>query len=211
MLGGRRRVQPHTNQPDLYAERLNASLSIYNAEPSVPVSSFASTRSPITSNYRTPTIAPKTRGFFKSNKWRMDGILNAWSWGGVDQGANTFSLPRGGGMDGTVRSTNFQRTLVQLHDWQMNRKWYIAFNGTGSGMFTGSKPVRYEYASFRVPQINTMVTGLGPPTMRMQVRPKFTAVQRIKKYNAVPRYYNTVSRNMTQSTGGSSNTNQPGT
>lgn len=210
MLGGRRRVTPASNQPDYYSERLNASLDVYNAEPSVPINSTDYSRSPITSNYRVPSTNPKSRAFFKSGKWRLDGLINAWSWGAVDQGALTTSLPYGGGMDGTVRSTMFQRTLVQLHDWQLNRKWYIAFNGTGGGMFTNSRPERYQYPSFRVPQINTMVTGPGPNSTRMTPRPRYTAVQRIQKYTAVPRYYNTTSRVNNKPTGSSSNLNGPG-
>lgn len=193
---GRSRVQPAHNQPDLYAERANSSLAVYNAEPSVPIASVDYSAHPmVSSRYGVPTTAPKARAFFKSNFWRMDGIINNWAWGATDQFAHTASLPFGGGMDGTVRSTSFQRILVQLHDWQENRKWYVAWNGNGSGMFTNSNPIRYQYPSFRVPQINVSLTGgPGTPTQRMQSVPRFTAVQRVPKYTATPRYYNTTSR-----------------
>lgn len=213
MLGSRRRVQPHSNAPDMYAERLNSSLSVYNAEPSVPVSTFATTRSPISSIYRLPTIGPKVRAFFKSGKFRDEGLEYNWAWGATDQGQHTASLPYGGGMDGTVRSTQYQRVLVQLHNWQMNRKWYIAWNGTGGGVFNQSNPIRYEYPSFRVPQINTALSGgAGPASMRMQQRPRFSAVQKIRRASVSPRYYNTVSRNTGGNSGGatSTNTNTPG-
>jgi hypothetical protein len=214
MLGGKRRSQPHSNAPDLYSERLNASLSTYNAEPTVPVGLMSITQSPLTSTYRTPSVAPKMRAFFKSNFWRLDGIRNYYSWGAVNQGANTASLPSGGGMDGTVRSTAFQPILVQLDYWSINLGLRQAgFNATGGAVFNGSKPIRYDYPSFRVPQINTALTGgAGPSTMRMQQRPRFTAVQRTQRPIAVPRYYNTQSRNgWGGSTGGSSNVNTPGT
>jgi hypothetical protein len=108
--------------------------------------------------------------------------------------SQTGSLPGvdGGGLNGNVRSTAFQPILVQLHDWQMNDKWYIAWNGTGSGMFQNSKKERYAYPSFRVSQVNTSLTGgPGPSTMRMGPRPRFTSVQAIQKYTAQPSYYNT--------------------
>lgn len=193
-LGAKQRGNP-VPRGDYYAERANASLAIYNAEPERPATSYATSTAPGFSRYAPPTIAPKVRGFFKDNHWRLNGILNAWSWGGIDQGANTASLPFGGGMDGTVRSTQFQRTLVQLHDWSQNLRWYIAFNGTGSGMFMGSNPLRYEYPSFRVPQVNTSTSGgPGPAGMRMQQRPRYTAVQKVRKYTVQQRYYNTTSR-----------------
>lgn len=213
MLGGRRRVQPHSNNPDMYSERLNSSLSVYNAEPSVPVQSFAVTRSPIASRYGTPSLNPKFRAPYVFSAFRRNGNIFNWAWGANDMGQHTASLPHGGGMDGTVQSTQFQRILVQLHDWQTNREWYIAWNGSGSGMFNESKPIRYDYPSFRVPQVNTAVTGgAGPATMRMQQRPKFTAVQKIRRAVVSPRYYSTISRNAAGNSGGatSSNTNTPG-
>jgi hypothetical protein len=212
---GRNRVQPMSNQPDSYTQRLNSSLSVYNAEPSVPIASQSFSNGLVASRYSVPPTNVKTWAPFVSHFWRLNGMINNWAWGATDQGAHTASLPYGGGMDGTVRSTQFQRMLVQLHDWQLNRRWYIAFNGTGGGMFNESNPLRYEYPSFRVPQINTSLTGgPGVPTQRMQSVPRFTAVQRIAKANVTPRYYNTKSRlsngSGTTNSGGSSRHN-PGT
>lgn len=214
MLNGKRRVQPHSNSPDLYAERASASLSLRYSDPTVPIGIMSLSTSPLTSTYRQPSIAPKVRAFFKSNFWRMEGIRSYYSWGAINQGANTASLPGGGGMDGTVRSTNFQPILVQLDYWTRNFALRQAgYNATGGAVFNGSKPIRYEYASFRVPQINTALTGgAGPNSMRMQQRPRFTAVQRTQRPVAVPRYYNTVSRNgWGTSTNGGTNVNTPGT
>lgn len=211
MLGGRARVQPYARNQDLYAERANSSLSIYNAEPAKPATAYATTRIPLKSRYSEPTIGPTVRAFFKDSRWRMGGIIDFWSWGAVDQGANTASLPYGGGMDGTVRSTQFQRALVQLHDWSQYLK--IRQGGwpaTGSGMFMGSNPVRYTYPSFRVPQLQTRTSGgPGPVGTSMQPRSRFTAVQRVPKYTAPVRYYQTRSRTGYRPGpgGGSSNVN----
>jgi hypothetical protein len=197
MLGRGR--APVGRAPDMYAARASAAESVYNADSSVKLESVDFSRNPMhSSNYSVPSTAPKLRAFFKSNMWRMDGIINNWAWGATDQGAHTASLPYGGGMDGTVRSTNYQRILVQLHDWQLNRKWYVCWNGNGGGVFSNSNPLRYEYPSFRVPQINVSLTGgPGVPTQRMQSTPRYTAVQKVQKYTANPRYYNTTSQGQT--------------
>lgn len=198
----------------MYAERANASLSIYNAEPAVPATAYATTRIPLTSDYRKPTVGPKVRAFFKDSRWNLNGIVNFWSWGGVNQGRHLASLPYSGGMDGGVNSTRFQTTLVQLHDWSLNFGLRRAgYNATGGGFLMGSNPARYMYPSFRVPQLDTRTSGgPGPVGMSMQVRPRFTAVQRVSKYTAPVRYYATRSQTGygRRSTGGASNANKPG-
>lgn len=213
MLGGRKSIRPNAN-PNSYAEQANASLNVYNAELVPPATSYTGVRTPLTSNYREPTIAPKVRAFFKNNHFRLDGLLNAWSWGAVNMKPYIQSLPGEGsaGLNGVVRSSDFQTSLVRLHDWQMNRNWYIMWNASGSGMFRGSKDIRYQYPSFRVSQINTRTSGgPGPVGMSMQPRPRFTAVQRISKYTARARYYNTTSAGVPRNTrGGSSNVNGTG-
>lgn len=213
MLGGRQSVKPIANS-DIYAQRANTALNTYNAELVPPATSYAGVQTPLTSRYAEPTIAPKLRAFFKDSHWRMNGLLNAWSWGAINMKPYIGSLPGEGaaGLTGVVRSSDFQTQTVRLHDWQMNRNWYIAFNGTGSGMFQGSNVIRYQYPSFRVAQINTRTSGgPGPVGMQMQPRPRFTAVQRIQKYTARPRYYDTRSAGVTRNArGGSSSTNGTG-
>lgn len=179
---------------DSFAERANKSLGIYNAEMEPPATSYATSRSPLSSTLARPVLGPKVNAAFVVRKPRMNGLKFNWAWGGNDMGKHTVSLPGtdGGGLNGNVRSTKFQPVLVQLHDWQTNDQWYIAWNGTGAGMFNGSKPERYAYPSFRVSQISTNVTGgVGPSSMRMNRSPRFTSVQRIKKYTAQPSYYDT--------------------
>lgn len=178
---------------DMYAARANASLDVYNAEMEPPATSYVTSTSPMSGRYAPPVIAPKVNAPFVSHKPRMNGLIFNWAWGGNDMGAMTKSLPGvSGGLNGYVRSTNFQTTLVQLHDWQTNANWYIAWNGTGAGMFQHQKQERYSYPSFRVSQIQTNVTGgVGQPSMRMNRAPRFTSVQAIRKYTAQPSYYNT--------------------
>jgi hypothetical protein len=105
----------------------------------------------------------------------------------------TASLPFGGGMDGTVRRTAFQPALVQLHDWQLYPRIRMAgWNATGGGMFSGSKPVRYDYWSFRAIQPTVPTSGgPGPTGVRMQPRNRYTAVQQVTKATARQRYYAT--------------------
>lgn len=184
---------PIVNQGDMYAARANAALNIYNAELEPPATSYVTSTSPVSSRYAVPSMSPKVNAPFVSHKPRMNGLNFNWAWGGNDMGKHTVSLPGiSSGLNGFVRSTNFQTTLVQLHDWQTNDEWYIAWNGNGAGMFTHQRAERYQYPSFRVPQIRTNTTGgVGAPTMRMNRTPRFTSVQAIRKYTAQPSYYNT--------------------
>ena len=182
---------------DMYAARANASLNIYNAEMEPPATSYVTSTSPVSSRLARPVVSPKVNAPFVSHAPRRNGLFFNWAWGGNDMGKHTVSLPGvADGLNGYVRSTNFQTTLVQLHDWQTNANWYIAWNGSGAGMFTGQKAERYQYPSFRVAQVHTNTSGgVGPSTMRMNRTPRFTSVQAIKKYNAQPSYYNTKSSN----------------
>lgn len=196
---GRTRAAPVTQVPDEYSERSAAALGIYNADLVPPATSYATTRSGLSSGYVEPTIAPKTGGAFKSGKWRLNGMIQNWAWGGTDQSNRIVSLPQGanGGLNGFVNVSTFQTVLVQLHDWATNTAWYNQIGGspmTGSGVFKGGNPVRENYPSFRVNQLQTAVTGgPGAPSMRMNRTPRFTSVQNIVKYTASPSRYNTTS------------------
>lgn len=179
---------------DMYAARAAKSLDVYNAEMEPPATSYATSRSAMSSRLVRPVLSPKVNAPFVSHKPRLNGLIYNWAWGGNDMGKHIVSLPGtdGGGLNGNVRSSGFQTTLVQLHDWQTNSKWYIAWNGTGAGMFSGQLAERYQYPSFRVSQIRTNTSGgVGPSSMRMTRAPRFTSVQAIRKYTAQPSYYNT--------------------
>lgn len=191
--GSRMAPTPIVPSKESYAQRAADSLSVYNADMEPPATSYATAKSPLSSRLARPVVGPKVNAPFVSRKERMNGLRFNWSWGGVNMGEQVSSLPGvSAGLNGLVRSTAFQTILVRLHDWQTNDKWYIAWNGTGAGMFMHSKPERYSYPSFRVSQINTSLTGgPGPKTMRMAPRPRFTSVQAIRKYTAQPSYYNT--------------------
>ncbi len=214
MFGVKRSGRPTSKGQDFYAERANASLAVYNAELVPPATSYATVKSGLsTHQYRTPTIAPKVRAAYVDRHLNRKGLVYAWSWGGVNMGAQTSSLPFGGGNDGTVRSTMFQTALVQLHDWsQYLNIRQAGWNATGSGMFAGSKPVRYQYHSFRTPQPEVRTSG-GPGGIgvRMQPRNRYSAVQRIQKSTTSIRYYNTRSApGPMRSPGGASNVNRQG-
>lgn len=193
MFGRRMAPTPIVPTRDSFAERANKSLDIYNAEMEPPATSYATSVSPVSSRLARPVIGPKVDAPFVTLKERLNGLRFNWSWGGINMGKFLASLPgASSGLNGFVRSSDAQPVLVQLHDWQTNDQWYIAWNGTGAGMFQGQKPERYSYPSFRVSQVNTMLTGgPGPTTMRMNKRPRYTSVQAIRKYTAQPSYYNT--------------------
>lgn len=189
----RQAPSPIVPRGDTYAKRAADSLSVYNADMEPPATSYATSSSPMSSRLARPVVGPKVNAAFVSRKERLNGLRFNWSWGGVNMGNHTASLPgTTSGLNGNVRSTAFQTTLVQLHDWQTNDQWYIAWNGTGAGMFQHQKSERYAYPSFRVSQVSTSTTGgAGPTTMRMNGRPRFTSVQAIRKYTAQPSYYKT--------------------
>lgn len=190
---GQRNMSPSPIVPSAasYSQRAADSLSVYNADLEPPATSYASTKSGLSSRYTTPTIGPKVNAAYVDRKPRMNGLKFNWSWGGINMGKLIGSLPGvTGGLNGFIRSSSFQPTLVQLHDWQTNDNWYIAWNGTGAGMFQHQKAERYTYPSFRVAQIHTQTSGgVGPG--RMTKMPQYRSVQAIKKYTAQPSYYNT--------------------
>jgi hypothetical protein len=191
---GARNMAPSPIVPtrESYAQRAADSLSIYNADMEPPATSYAATKSGLSSRYHNPTIGPKVNAAYVDRHPRMNGLRFNWSWGGIDMGKMIQSLPGAmkGGLSPFVRSSDFQTTLVQLHDWQTNDNWYIAWNGTGAGMFQHQKKERYAYPSFRVAQVHTNTSG-GVGTGRMNQAPRFTSVQAIRKYTAQPSYYNT--------------------
>lgn len=191
---GQRNMAPSPIVPsrESYAQRAADSLSVYNADMEPPATSYATTKSGLNSRMPKITVGPKVNAAYVDRHPRMNGLRFNWSWGGIDMGKLITSLPGAvkGGLSPFVRSTDFQPVLVQLHDWQTNDNWYIAWNGTGAGMFQHQKKERYAYPSFRVAQVHTNTSG-GVGTSRMTKRPRYTSVQAIRKYTAQPSYYNT--------------------
>lgn len=197
MLGRRRSgsgmpVHP-TNNP--YDQRTADALSVYNADLVPPATSYAASRSVLSSNLREPHENFRQDAAVVERAQSLMGLFFNWAWGGNDNKSflDQSGVSTKGGRNGMVNSSYSQTVLVQLHDWCINKGWYSntgGWVGTGSGMFQGSRPERYEYPSFRVAQINTNVTG-GPGPGRMNRTPRFTAVQQVHKYTAQPRYYPT--------------------
>ena len=180
-------VRRPVRSSDPYAERIAQAESVYNAEPGVPSTSYAGVRSNLTSGLNVPADKKWTGAPIVSHKWRRNGLRYMWSWGGIDMG-KFKGLPIGGPNGGTVNSTFFQRTLVQLHDWQTNDHWYIAYPAA-TVMFGSQHNLGL---SFRTPQISTQVTGGSWPA-RMNARNRYTKVQRVPRPNATPKQYNTKS------------------
>lgn len=204
-------ARPTTGKQDPYSQRLNSSLDSKYGEAAAPARNFVTSPSPLTGKKPAQSLKFSWRSPIVSRKPRRDGILQAWAWGAVDMGEQTASLPSGGAYSGAVRSTNFQTSLVQLQDWSQNLKWYICYPMAGA-VFQGSKDIRYTYPSFRTPQPQVRLSGgPGSVNVRMQARPRFSAVQRVRQYNTAPRYYSTQSANTANvKSDSSSNVNTPG-
>jgi hypothetical protein len=186
------------NTSDMYAKRAADSLSVYNAEMEPPATSYAGVKSSLSSMLGMVNSRVTDRNSaVVSRKERMNGLFFNWAWGGRDMYKHSQSLPQsGGGMVPSVNSTAFQKVLIQLQDWQINSNWYIAYPMAGA-VFNGSDEVRATYPSARVSVIQTNTSG-GTGPSRMTSTPRYTAVQKIKKYRTSPRYYNTTSTNGTR-------------
>jgi hypothetical protein len=182
--GAASRPQPTV---DPYAQRLAAAEDIYNASQNPPATSYAGVQTPLMSANTVPADVKWTGAPIVSHKWRRKGLAYMWSWGGINMGQHQ-GPPKSGPDSGQVNSTQFQPTLVQLHDWQTNENWYICYPAA-SVMFGSQHNLGL---SFRTPQLQTQVTG-GSWNARMNPRNRYTKVQKVPAYNTSPRQYNTTS------------------
>lgn len=180
-------VQRPARTSDPYAERIAKAESVYNAEPAVPATAYAGVRSQLTSRLNVPADRQWTGAPIVSHKWIRRGLRYMWSWGGINMGQYK-GRPYAGNDSGMVNSSFAQPTLVQLHDWQTNDRWYIAYPAA-SVMFGSQHNLGL---SFRTPQLQTQTTG-GPWPARMNPRNRYTRVQKVPRYNATPKQYPTSS------------------
>lgn len=180
-------VRRPVSTSDPYAERAAKAEDVYNASMNPPATSYAGVSSRLSSSLRVPADKAWTGAPFVSHRWIRSGLRYMLSWGGINMGQYT-GPPRSGPDSGTVNSTEFQTTLVQLHDWQTNDRWYICYPAA-SVMFGSQHNLGL---SFRTPQLQTQTTGASWPA-RMGPRNRYTRVQRVPRYNATPKSYDTKS------------------
>lgn len=180
---GRQVARPGTDQK--FAAQANASLDVYNAQMEPPATAYVLASSPLMSNLAAPKSKVWTWAPFVSHRWRRNGHRFAWSWGGIDMYRFT-GPPKSGPSSGQVNSTAFQKTLVQLHDWQTNDNWYICYPAA-TVMFGSEHNLGL---SFRTQQLDTQITGGSWPA-RMTPRNRYTKVQRVPRYNSTPQAYQT--------------------
>jgi hypothetical protein len=142
-----------------------------------PVTSYASSTSQTLGQDRlsVPPSTNKTNSAVVQRRPRRNGLMYFYSHGGLSMPIPGMPTPGNGG----VMSSAFQRVLVQLHDWVINRAWYAA-----------GYPRNLGY-TFRVNQIATKTTGGAVGAM--QPRPRFAKVQVIPRATAQPQTYNTKS------------------
>lgn len=172
---------------DFYAQRLAKSEDVYNASMNPPATAYAGVQTPLMGRLKMPADVKWTGAPIVSHRWIRKGLRYMWSWGGIDMGPFQ-GPPKSGPSSGNVNSTRFQQTLVQLHDWQTNDRWYIVYPAA-TVMFGSEHNLGLSY---RTPQLHTQVTGGSWPA-RMQPRNRYTRVQRVPQYNTAPPYYNTKS------------------
>lgn len=158
----------------------------------------------LTSHLKVPSASVRTRAPVVSRIPRMNGLEYMYSYGAVNMGGSP-KIPHT--VDsGVVNSTQFQPLLQALHFYAKNLKWYTVYPN-GAAVFQGSNPVRYQYYSMKVPQINTRTSGgPGPIGVRMQPKPRWSSVQKVQRAVAAVRYYATQASNqgVLQHSGGSS-------
>jgi hypothetical protein len=186
LMGQSRAARP-SGTADPYAQRLAKAEDIYNASLNPPATSYAGVRTPLMSANVVPADTKWTGAPIVSHKWIRRGLRYMWSWGGIDMGQYQ-GPPKSGPDSGNVNSTMFQPTLVQLHDWQTNDRWYICYPAA-TVMFGSEHNLGL---SFRTPQLQTQITGGSWPA-RMTPRNRYTKVQKVPQYNTAPKYYNTKS------------------
>jgi len=172
---------------DPYAQRAAKAEDVYNASLNPPATSYAAVRSGLNAHMAMPASKAWTGAPFVSHKWIRNGLRYMWAWGGINMGQYK-GLPFSGAQSGMVNSSEFQTTLTQLHDWQTNDRWYICYPAA-SVMFGSQHNLGL---SFRTPQLQTQTTGGSWPA-RMGPRNRYTRVQRVPRYDATPRSYNTKS------------------
>lgn len=151
----------------------------YNADPINPpvVSS-----SPLSSQLGPQHSTPVTMSAVVSRRPLRWGNVFNWAWGGVNM-LPFVKPPWPSGATGAVFSSTFQPTLVQLHDWMINKWLYRA----------GGYP-RNLALSFAVQAPVTRTTGgPGPVGMQTSSKPYFDAVQNFQRATAPPKRYNTTS------------------
>ena len=172
---------------DAYAQRLAKAEDVYNASQNPPATSYAGVQTPLLSRLAVAPDVKWTGAPIVSHKWIRQGLRYMRSWGGLNMGE--FERPPISGPEsGNVNSSQFQTTLVQLHDWQTNDRWYICYPAA-SVMFGSQHNLGL---SFRTPQLETQVTGGSWPA-RMTPRNRYKKVQQVPQYNTAPRAYNTKS------------------
>lgn len=201
MLG---RMQTWPRSSDPYSQRLSAAASnkyerlgdVYDNGMPEFAPQMMTTPQLLTGHLTAPHATARTRSAVVSRVPRMNGIQGVYGYGAVNMG-DSPRYPQGANT-GAVNSSAFQPYNQMLHFYSRNLKWYI-FYPNGAAVFRGSNPVRYQYYSMRVPQINTRTSGgPGPITMVMQPKPRWGAVQRVQRAVASIKYFATSSQNATQ-------------
>lgn len=195
LLGG---VRSWPRRSDPYSSQMSQALSnkyerlgdVYDNGIPEFAPSMTTTPQLLTGHLTVPHATARTRSAVVSRIPRMNGIEGVYGYGAVNMGGSP-RLPSGDNT-GTVASSDFQPLMQQLHFYSKNLKWYIAYPN-GAAVFQGSNPVRYQYYSMRVPQISTRVSGgPGPVTMTMQPKPRWNAVQKVKRAVAQVKYFSTL-------------------
>lgn len=203
-LLGRMQTWPRSSDP--YSERISQAASqkweqypdVYGGG-AMPEFAPAMTTTPqlLTSHLSVPASSVRTMSAVVSRIPRMNGLEYVYGYGAVNM-TGSPKIPTSKD-NGAVNSTQFQPLLQALHYYSKNLRWYIMYPN-GAAVFRGSNPVRYQYYSMKVPQINTRTSG-GPGGIgvRMQAKPRWTAVQKVQRAAAAVRYYATESgRGVTQ-------------
>lgn len=152
----------------------------YRGDLPAPVTTYAGAyRDAATSHLRVPASTVVSGSAVVMRAPRRNGHAFFYSHGGVPM---ALPLARPGVGAGGVESSQFQRTNVQLMDWQINSSWHEAGYPRNLGLST------------RVPQPTTNQTG-GPGRSQMVQRPLFTRVQSVPRARVLVRAYPTRSTN----------------
>lgn len=172
-----------------YYRAQSAALNVMEANLPDYAPAMATVNTPLTDSLKVPFTGVKINSPYVSRVPRMNGIRGVYGYGSVDMGRTTkgpISVD-----DGAVNIQLFQPLMKSLHFFSQNLKWYIAYPN-GAAVFLGSNPVRYQYWSMRVPQIQVPTSGgPGPITTRMSPKPRWSQVQHVRRAIGRVKYFAT--------------------
>lgn len=147
--------------------------SKYDVPPPVTTYAYSAAKTPLHASLNIPPSTNRSGSAVVNRRPLRNGLQFFYSHGAV-----SMDVPLAAVAEGGVNSSRFQTVNVQLMDWQNNTSWHQAGYPRNLGWVT------------RVAQVDTKSSG-GPTNATMEAKPAFNRVQRVPRYQAIPKAYPT--------------------